>query len=218
MLRNVLFFCLSLVTIGCGPRYVDYFPCHDDGTVKPAVAILPIKVTCDTHVKWDITRELSQAMDYSLKDHGQLYVLSKEEMGTGLLENKKIDFFNDDLFLAKQAKGADFIILQELIEHDTKSSSSESVTKLGRPLASFQQVLAIRMRVKILDIRSGTPCILLQEIFSSEFLVPTDAEESGFEGKDVGSIAFWRTPIGRAYQDFVASLVDRYELVIGGAY
>lgn len=34
---------IALIMAGCsGPRYIDYFPYHDDGTPKPKVAVMPI--------------------------------------------------------------------------------------------------------------------------------------------------------------------------------
>jgi hypothetical protein len=57
MLKIVLSFVLSLLAVGCGPRYVDYFPYHDDGRPKPKVVLLPVVDESTADLPWDVSQD-----------------------------------------------------------------------------------------------------------------------------------------------------------------
>ena len=113
MLR-VLFSVLTLLLVSsCGPRYGDFYPCHDDGTVKPRIVLLPIT---DVSGQCDMAQELMQDIRYKLMDRGDLYVYPEESVNNQLAKMGNVPCFGLDISFARQFGGADFVVATELVE------------------------------------------------------------------------------------------------------
>ena len=72
-----------LLFVGCGPHYGDFYPCHDDGTVKPRIVMLPI-VETNKHI--DHEKILMQNIKYKLMDRGECLHLLRR---SGQWSNRK---------------------------------------------------------------------------------------------------------------------------------
>lgn len=177
-MRNLLIILmLSLTTTACGPRYVDYFPCHDDGTSKPAVALLPIR-DCTPSVSSDMAaNEIFQVIQTDAMNHGELYFLSPEELREEAGSATKIDFYVDETQLGNTFGSADFIVIMELIEQEY-SRMGERKPPLATTTICFpaEILLSIKVRLKVIDVRPRCPRVVLQEIFSQGFFMPCPDE------------------------------------------
>lgn len=152
-------FALLLIMAGCAPNYVDYFPYHDDGTMKPHVALMPMLNSTSVELPYDAPAEMTRTIYYDLMDSGQLYLLSTSEIKEGLAKVGKINFFETDQALADGYCNADFIVLIDLIGH-TIEPTSDTCTGLSK--------LVMKARIKVIDARCRQLNIALQEIFVRE--------------------------------------------------
>jgi hypothetical protein len=205
MLRIIAFILLSLIAVGCGaPRYIDYFPYHDDGTPKPKLAIMPIMDNSQNSLAWDLTEEISDGIYYELMSSGEVYMVSPKEMGQGWSKKYDIDFFSNDISYVKDFQNTDFIISMEIIDRKITACDLCVPNNL---------TLFISIRIKILDIRFCEPKIVLYEVFRTDYTgIQTNAyDENNICWKDQ---TYLKTYCGRAHQSIICSLSKRIEKVI----
>ena len=205
-MRNFLIILmLSFATTACGPRYVDYFPCHDDGTCKPAVALLPITDCTPSHSSEVAANEIFQEIQSDAMHHGELYFLSPEELRDGGSAGK-IDFYTDETQLGNSFCSADFIVIMELIDQEY-SRMGQCKPPVNTTTVSFpaEILLTLKVRLKVIDVRPRCPRVVLQEIFTRGYFMPCpDEYDSQVSTK--------------AYHRFGKSLDNRLEEIICTSY
>jgi hypothetical protein len=207
---------LALSAFSCGgPRYVDYFPYHDDGTVKPKIALVPIKDSTLAELPWNLSAELSNALYEELMNSGELYVLSPTEVGAVWSQCPSLDFFGIDLSFCQQFYNADFIVAMELLEHSVTPDQFHSVSSArGTPC---NQLLTLKMRVRVLDLRFGKPRDILYEMVDSDYLISAPFDQIDYTKCGWGWERFHKTPFGTAHQRLVCKLTARLEESIWSA-
>ena len=214
MRHFILSFFIVLLSVSCGgPRYVDYFPYHDDGTIKPAIALMPIKDSSQSGLPWNLSTELSSAIYAELMTSGGLYVLSAEEVGPAWSQCASIDFFGLDLGFSQQFYNADFVVAMELIEHSLKPDPRHS-TSSSTPC---NQLLTLKMRVRVVDLRFQQPRDVLYEVVKTEYQVTAPYDAVDYSKFGWGCERFHKTPYGQAHQRLVSSLTARLEESIWSA-
>lgn len=214
MLKTILLSILmTMIAVACsGPRYVDYFPYHDDGKPKPKVALMPIIDRSNSGLPWNVSEELSQGLYYELMNSGELYVMSQQECGPGWEKRESCDFFGNDLSFAQQFGNADFVVAMELIDHSTMSCTSRVST--GPECHPYNSVLCLRVRVRVIDLRCDTPRVALYEIVKGSVTVAPPNDQINYEVNCWGSKSYSVTPCATAHQRLICSLATKLEEVI----
>lgn len=202
MFKYVIFALLALVSVGCGPRYVDYFPYHDDGTAKPKIALMPITDSSQCQLPWDFTEEIADGIYYELMNTGQVYMVPPKEMGAGWTKKDSIDFFScDDYSYAADFCNTDFIISMEVLERSEV------------PCPPCSQTIYVRIRIKILDIRYCEPKVVLYEVFKTSYT--GIQKDCGVEGGICWrSESYPKSYCGMGHQRVIRNLTKRIEEVI----
>lgn len=201
MYRIILTLFIILAATGCGPRYADYFPYHDDGTIKPHVAFLPMQNSLTVRLPSDITREMTNTIHYELMNSGELYVFSDEDIQQVTNTIGTVDFFDSDQKLVEQFCDADFIVLIDLIDHSQNCCADSNLSQL-----------VIKARLKIIDARCRKPRLALQEIMTRDYLV------CAFPGVYEHQNEHYSVSIGRAHRWFADAIAKRLEEVILSAH
>jgi len=169
MPRFLLTVCFMLMASGCGgPRYVDYFPYHDDGSAKPRIAFVGVIDISDSQYG-NLSEEFAQGVRYWSMHNGILYLLSEREINPDLRKSGNINLFCSDLSFVKKFAPADFVVGLELIEYQTQPSCQAHPGKL---------LLTIKLRIKIIDIREEQPYVILQEIIKSKHVIAGEEEHT----------------------------------------
>lgn len=205
MLQIIVSILLSLIAVGCGaPRYVDYFPYHDDGTPKPKLAIMPIIDSTQNSIGWDFKEEIADGIYYELMSSGEVYMVSPRDMGPGWAKKDTINFFSNDVSYVGDFQNTDFIISMEIIDRKITACDQCVPNNL---------TLFISIRIKILDIRFCEPKIVLYEVFKTGYTgIRADAEyENNICWNDE---TYQKTYFGRAHKRIICSLSKRLEEVI----
>ncbi len=216
MIQVLLFFFISLITFGCGPRYIDYFPRHDDGAVKPIVALLPVVDASELNLFCDLSAELTHDMRYEIRNEGEFYLLPPREIQMHLAQIGKIDFLSDDL-LAQHFCNANFIILTELISHDSISSEPGACAWMIKNHPD-RETLKVSMRIKIIDIRYPSPYVVLQEVVTSDYPIRKKDLEVELNELESDPQNYQTSSIGRAHDQLISAVVRRIEEVIRSAF
>jgi hypothetical protein len=218
-MRHIFFSVLiALFAVSCGgTRYVDYFPYHDDGVIKPRIAFIPIKDSSQSGVPWDMSVELSSAMYSELMNSGELYVLSHQEVGDVWSRCSEIEFFGIDLDFTQQFCNADFIVALELIEHSVKPHPFHSISSPNPESVPCNRMLTMKVRVRVLDVRFGKPKDILYEIVKTDYLITAPYDDLDYSKCGWGWERFHKTPYGMAHQRMINCLTSRLEEAIWSA-
>jgi hypothetical protein len=189
-----------LLLSSCGPRYGEFFPCHDDGTVKPRVVLLP---TSDITGRCELSQEIMEGIRYTLMDRGDLYVYPEETVNRQIAKLGNTPFFGLDVSYARQFGGADYVVATELAE--CRSDLYGNVEdKCMPPHLQRKNLLIVKLRVRVIDLRCNSePTIVLQEIMTRQMLIPNRQ----MNGSDVDS-ACYSEICSRLVNDFVQRLED----------
>lgn len=216
IMYKILLACLfSLFLTSCnGPHHVDYFPYHDDGTMKPRIALIPVQDLSNSDVPWCLAQELNQGVRYHAMDSGELYLLSRSEMGEGLDKCRNYALFGPDLSYAKNFSDADYVVALELIEHE-EQEFDKRVHNCGINLSG--RVLVMKMRLRIIDVRCKEPRILLQEIVKYDCSIPRCKRGTNLNLIPYGAEAYPQSPYGTAHKSFTEIIVSRIEKTTWGA-
>lgn len=216
MFRIAMLVLCCLTLVGCGgPHYVDFFPYHDDGTMKPRVALVPVFDSSKSDVPWSLSQELTQGMRYKIMDHGDLYLLSREELGPCLSKMSNLNVMGSDFSFLQNFDNTDFVVLMDLFQHEV-IPPKKNVKIVPGQINPGCYTLNLKMRIRIFDIRSCQPEVVLQEIISQECAVPSDISKK-MQSVPYGSEAFSRTCYGQAHQVLVDKAVRRIEEASWGA-
>lgn len=216
MIKILSIFVLTVFTFGCGPRYIDYFPCHDDGVVKPVVALLPLIDDSELDNSFDLPNELTKSMRCEIRNSGELYLLPHNEVEMHLSQMGKADIFGKkDALLSQHFCNADFVVLTELISHEI--IPYEVNTNIIKSILD-RKTLQISMRIKILDVRDSAPHIVLQEILTNQYPILRRDLEIDLNNLQIDSENYKYSSICRAHQQLVYTVVKRMEEVIRSAF
>lgn len=190
---------------GCGPRYVDFFPRHDDGTRKPHVAMIPIINSLDEKLPDDFAEMFTQSARYEMMNNSILYLFSEDEISTDLARCPNKGFFTQDLSFAKAFTEAEFVVAAELIEHQVIPYEKDKAAILGlKNASSGNLILIMKLRLRIIDVRKEKPRIILQEIMASNHRV------FGIINEDACKISSDHF----AYETLIQDFVSRVENII----
>lgn len=165
MVRIVSLFLLFFTA--CGPRYVDYFTHHDDGTPKPKVILAPVKINCVAPI--DTAEAVGSAIRYELMDTGELFLYKAsevKEMGNLDINKKEYKF--------KGNCDADYLVMVEIFEHGLRNQGNGCV-KVSSD---------IKARIKVVDLRRCPERVVMYEFVD---VICTSAIEKGCQNPDIAA-------------------------------
>ena len=211
---GISFFLLVWI-VGCGPRYVDYFPYHDDGTPKPRVVILPIVDSSEAGLSWSPSEGLMRILHEELMDSGRCFVLSEEEMGPARTTIMNTDFLNSDL-PGISCSFADFVVALELIEHDLLPCENKILP--CPPSTMCNCMFMTKIRIKIVDTRRAIPHVILHEIISKTYRVPKEYSRWFHENVCSDDAKNFQTLFYNAHYPIMCDVAQRIDSEVMSAY
>ncbi len=180
--RLLLLLCVPLFFCGCRTRYSDFFPYYDNGTKKPSIALLPVydgldvqeKKTLETLFPGNFPDTLTNSVRNRLKREGKIYIPPKGAIQKMLNSISEKSLASDrELTLYKRIQGTDYVCLMELASIQVMPYKRGAIKPLY--LADIREedarVLAIAVRVKIVDIRGSTAKMVRQELVQSNHMI-----------------------------------------------
>lgn len=137
---------IFLSSCSSSARYAEFYPYHDNGTVKPKVVFLPIQSLEDKDCQKAET--LQDLIFWEALDSGELFIYSKDSVIQALGQNQEC---NPICF-----RPAEYVVQVELIEFDAIS----------------QKQMGAKLRLKITDIRYESPKVILYEVMEKSRVNP----------------------------------------------
>lgn len=176
-MRLLTLFCsLALIVTGCGgPRYVDYFPYHDDGTAKPKVAFLPVKAINDEDR--DLADYFTTAIRWNAMDRGELFFYSNDLVQNQIDQNLQVIESKDPLKKAAIFRPADFVVEVEVLQNE-EVPKDRSLKDCYVPFSSknYRTARLVKLRLRVVDIRNQEPKIILYEVVERSHAIPEGGE------------------------------------------
>lgn len=212
MMRILLSLLVTLIAASCGgPRYVDYFPYHDDGKAKPAVAVVPVLVPCEVPFASELSRELTGKIRFDIMNDAELFLFSEGEVQRSLSKIRSVEWLCSNEELAQNFCEADFVFLAEVIHTPVHPNC-------GKDPLICQHNFLVKMRIKVVDVRPRCPRVVLQEIMTGDYVVPCSAAEITSGILEWNPETYQGSALWRANQRLVSCMVKRVEEVIKCAY
>lgn len=199
---------LILSTTGCishGLGESAFTRYHDDGRAKP-VAIVPAMIdTTSLDLPWSLAEELTTAISQEIVSTGQVFIQQGEEITP--VENP---FGSDLSWIRSEFSGQPFAIFLELVEHDYSPSMK---SKDNEPSGEY---LNMGVRVRVVDLRSEAPKIVLQEVIRDHYYIPKTLFPPNYQLISWGCEEYKKTPMGIAHSRLskeVAARITDYLLL-----
>jgi hypothetical protein len=213
-MRVLISLIAALVLGSCSPQYSDFFPYHDDGTPKPYVALIPVFDETHEKLPMDVTGAFSKQIRYLLMKQGKLFLPTQNEMSRKLKDSSKQELTaTNDLMPYLHFQPAHFVVLLELVEHKEVPYQRGKIKPIYTASIDPDRanVLQMKMRLRVVDIRGGEPRLIRQEVLESNHVIPKNAVAEGVDMKD--SEAFSSTPLGLAYARFERDIAQKIEKI-----
>jgi hypothetical protein len=196
----------ALLCAGCARPCGDTSLYQISGRQKPIVAVLPvINHTSIDDLPWDLAREMTDEIRKRVYDSQKIYLLRDG----GSLEVAKMLSVPNPQAISKEAieslAEADYVIVTEMVEQEEKIFGNPSPTA---------GLLSMGLRVRVLDLREGTPKVILQEILDQDYVVARAYMNCDYHKMSWGTEAYQHTPMGMAHGRLIHQLVVRAEAYI----
>lgn len=208
----LLLLCVGFV--GCCPTYVDFFPCHDDGSRKPTIGLLPAIDRSGGSLCWSLADEITGGIRNTLCCDGQVFIPSPEQMQYIVEKMPETDFLGKDLSFARKFAHQDFIAIIEIMEHREIPYQRGMGPLYPNNCQAFNNVLFIKVRLKIIDLRNQCPRVAFQEIIEGFHKIPCGAEYIDYSTTVLGTKEFALSPYGLAHQRLIQYIAKRVEEVV----
>lgn len=172
---------------------------HEDGRIKPSVAIASMLDTTTFDASWSLSDELTQGVMNQITSTGQVYVHSEQE--SPFTQNP----FDTDLrWMKREFLSEEFVAFLELVEHEFAPVKTNGVTSQE---ASSNLNMSVRLRV--VDLRSDTPKIVLQEMIRDSYFIPKTLIPCDYTVEVWGTENYRKTPMGVAHAQLIAEIANR---------
>ncbi len=205
---------LSIILVSCTSGPIQPLRYHATGIAKPVVAVLPIIDITDYQLDWDLSDELTVGICQRMIDRGALYLAPEESMKIALKRFEGVDLIDtDENFIRDFAASNEFLVLMELIEHKEVPYNRQRIKPIYPSDGEIENVLMMKLRIKVFDLRNGVPQIILQEIVHSNHMMPKAPVYYDYNKINWGNEIYSTTPIGRAHARLerdVAVQVEKY--------
>ncbi len=183
---------------------------HEDGRAKPIVAVVPVCDRSDSRLTWSLGDEFTHNIHQYLSKRDQFCLRSIDEVHTTMsyLTESQNPFSVDTQWIKQAFEGNEFVVFTEFVEHDVhpKQSQERLIDKI-----TPSSELTMTMRIRIFDLRSGTPKIVLQELVQEDYLIPKPSIEHISNPEHWKRITFKASPLGLAHSALIKEVGRRIE-------
>lgn len=178
---------------------------------KPLVVLVPVIDHSKSNLEWDISDELTASLAQRLTQRNNFTLVPIQKVKNRLKKlHPKDDPFASSLTWMKSVfEGTQFIIFTELMEHDEVPRAETPLVSMN--LQECSSDLNTSMRVRVVDLRSEEPRVILQEIIHDSHHIPRQFTRINFYQVAWGSDRFAISPLGLAHSELIKMVSSRLE-------
>lgn len=172
---------------------------HEDGRIKPSIAIASMLDTTNFDASWSLSDELTDGVMNQIASTGQVYVHSEQE--SPFIQNP----FDLNLgWMKREFHSEEFVAFLELVEHEFTPVITSGITAQE---ASNNLNMSVRLRV--VDLRPDTPKIVLQEMIRDSYFIPKTLIPCDYTVEVWGTENYRKTPMGVAHAQLITEIANR---------
>jgi hypothetical protein len=175
---------------------------YDDGRARPIITLAPVIDTASFEAPWSISEEFGSTLSDKLKMTGTLYLNADSEK---FLSSSQNPFGSDLSWIRKEFAPNEFVVFLEIVQHEIVPV--EKTHYYDPTLHSSHLNVAVRLR--IIDIRSSTPKVVLQELIKESQYVGRSLMPFDYNQNPWGTEEYLSSPMGLAHSSISKQLVER---------
>lgn len=199
-MRAIFVFFIILSITGCNrTKQEEMSRFHEDGRVKPSIAIASVLDTTSFDASWSLSEEFTEEIIHSIASSKEVFVHPKQE--SPFTENP---FGSDLSWMKREFQGEEFVAFLELVEHEFTPIRSAGVTAQEAP-----SNLNMAVRVRVIDLRPEQPKVVLQEMLRDSYFVPKTLIPTDYTTDVWGTDGYRKSPMGVAHAGFVQEIASR---------
>ena len=201
MLRYfILCFCALAFTACKSNSPEEFTRYYEDGRAKPVIAIAPMIDTTSNEFSWSLADEMQSLIMNRIAQKGTLFVNRDENAFIPSSENP---FGTDVSWVKREFAPNEFVVFLELVEHESvPTSKTISAT-------DSSSNLNMQIRVRIIDIRSNSPKIVLQEVIRDSYYITKNTLPTDYNMVTWGTDEYMITPMSQAHSKITKEVVER---------
>jgi|GEM_PF-2977512 len=179
---------------------------------RPQIAVIPVANKTTAKLPWDLETEMTDDVLECLMANGTFWVSPFNQFECALEQTKGRDYFGTDLSFANHFSHNDFLIVAELVEHEMKPYSREAYPDLQvSHSAEKHQVLALAIRLRVIDLRHEEPIIVRQEIIDTYKLVSPKGTKVAHDVLADKVPNYGSTPLSKGHKELASVVADKIE-------
>ncbi len=199
-MRKISLLLLALAAASCNRSQTNEMSrFHEDGRVKPSVAIASVLDTTSFDASWSLSDELTQGVMSQVASTGKIFVHSQEE--SPFTENPFATNLN---WMKREFQGEEFVAFLELVEHEFVP-----VRTKGTAPQEASSNLNMAVRIRVVDLRAETPKVVLQEMIRDSYFVPKTLIPTDYAVDAWGTEGYRKSPMGIAHAGFIQEIASR---------
>lgn len=172
---------------------------HEDGRIKPSIAIASMLDTTSFDASWNLSDEITQGVMSRIASTGEVYVHSEQE--SPFTQNP---FDNDLSWMKREFHSEEFVAFLELVEHEFAPVNTKGVSA-----HESSSNLNMSVRLRVIDLRSDSPKIVLQQMIRDSYFIPKTLIPSDYSIDVWGTEGYHRTPMGVAHSQLIGEIANR---------
>lgn len=167
---------------------------HEDGRAKPAIAFVPVTTHCSQEMPWPIEEEFSFFLRSRFNRQNQLYSAPADHTSQLIQQIDSETLSSKLLSIASRFyPGHDFVLFLELLEHTEKYDDARKDSVI-LPIGT----LSVKARIRVIDLRSGNPKLILQEIIARNYHIKSfeghfDYSKIRWDAKEYHNTAWYKS-------------------------
>ncbi|MBS0625041.1 MAG: hypothetical protein JSS32_03225 [Verrucomicrobia bacterium] len=175
---------------------------HEDGRAKPIVAIASMIDTTSFDIPWSLSEELTTMVIRDVSLGGSIFVRAAEDFSP--TENP----FDQDLsWMKREFPNQEFVVFMELVQHEFAPALKGKKNPL--PPQELATNLNMAIRVRVVDLRSSSPKIVLQEMVRDSYYIPRSLLPTNYNIATWGTEEYRNSPMGIAHAQIVQEISNR---------
>ena len=189
------FLLLSLSFFSCNNNTNEVSRFYDDGRAKPIIAISSVVDSTSYELPWSLSEELTHLIKSDLSKHKNIFLASSDDVDASIT-NTDNPFSTDIGWMKDKFDNNEFVVFLELIKHNEEA----------RPNATN---LDMSMRLRIVDVKSKKPKIILQECINDKYYISIGSIKTDYQSTHWGSSEYIDSRMALAHTQLANEISKR---------
>ncbi|NGX51899.1 MAG: hypothetical protein KR126chlam5_00188 [Candidatus Anoxychlamydiales bacterium] len=168
---------------------------YDDGRARPVVAISSVIDSTTYDLPWSLSEEITFLIKSQLTNNKNLF-LSSTEMMDESLTNTDAPFDLNVNWMKDRFDNSEFLVFLELLNHNELKKDNISNLEMS-------------MRIRIVDVRSREPKVILQECIDENYYIAKGSIKEDYQNVIWGSSEYANSRMGLAHKQLAKEISDR---------